>query len=119
MPKCHASRQGEAVSVGGIPSPEFFNRWIAKPREIFKEEVHLLAHAPLDDCVALVKSHRQRLAIEDLLADSAFDEAAPFVRRRMPAPLAHPVDVDLADVVVSDFHPPTIRTSIVRGMRSE
>jgi hypothetical protein len=34
----------------------------------------------------------------------------------VPAPLAHPVDVHLADVVVCDFDAPAICTSIVGGM---
>ena len=40
---------------------------------VLGQKLKLLPHAPADDGVVFVKSHRQRLAVEHLLPDGIFD----------------------------------------------
>ena len=48
---------------------------LAQGGHILGEKLHLLRHAALHDGVVLVQAERQRLAVEDLLADLALHEA--------------------------------------------
>src|SRR5262249_27712992 len=81
------------------PRAELIGRRLPERRDVLEEELHLLRHPALDDRVLLVEAERQRLPVEDLLADAGLDEAPHLLRRRDGTPLRDPTDTDLPQVV--------------------
>ena len=78
---------------------EFVRRRLARGGHVLGQELHLLRHAALDDLVVLVETHRERLAVEDLLLDFVLDQAFEFLRRREAAPLRLVHQGQLGDLV--------------------
>ena len=67
--------------------------------DILRQELHLLRHAALDDGVVLVEPHRQRLAIENVLANLVLHHRLKLGRGRRTMPLRLEIDLHLAQLI--------------------
>ncbi len=70
--------------------------------DILCQELHLLRHPPLDDGVVLVEPHRQRFAIEHVLANLVLHHRLKFGSRWRTMPLRLEIDFHLAKLIHAD-----------------
>ena len=99
MTKRHQARQCETLRVLLEPVPKLVLGRFAQRRHVIHDELHLLRQAALDDGVVLVEAERHRLAGKNLLADLAIEEVTHLIRRGRAAPLRHPGDPKLRQVI--------------------
>ena len=75
MAERSAAGLGKAFGVPRIPRAQFVGGRVAQRGDIVGEKFHFLRQPALDDGVAPIEAEGERLAIQDLLANAAFDES--------------------------------------------
>jgi hypothetical protein len=90
MAKRDAPQQREPLRVPREPRLEFVVRRLPQLGHVLEEELHLLDQPAPDDRIIFVQAECQRLAVEDLLADVALDQAVQLLGGDRPALLPRP-----------------------------
>jgi hypothetical protein len=73
---------GEPLRITLEPNPQLLSADFAQGGQILGEKLHFLGHPALHNSVPLVQTHRKRLAVKNLLPDSALQQSGKFLLGR-------------------------------------